>query len=220
MGKLQLVRPTLFLLYGFPGAGKTYFARQLCDELQAAHVQGDRIRSELFETPTFDKQENQVVAKLMQYMTEEFLSAGVSVVFDVNAMRMAQRRMLRDLAKKAKADPVLVWFQVDPETAYMRTTKRDRRKSDDKYAAPITRATFDSQANAMQNPTTSEDYLVVSGKHTYQTQRSAVIRKLYEKGLLQADQASSSMAKPALVNLVPNALAGRVDPTRRNIRIG
>lgn len=220
MGKLQLVRPTLFLLYGFPGAGKTYFARQLCNELQAAHVQGDRIRSELFETPTFDKQENQVVAKLMQYMTEEFLLAGVSVVFDVNAMRLAQRRMLRDVARKAKAEPVLVWFQVDPETAYMRTTKRDRRKSDDKYTVPITRAAFDAQANGMQNPTMSEDYLVVSGKHTYQTQRSAVIRKLYEKGLLQADQASSGMAKPALVNLVPNALAGRVDPTRRNIRIG
>lgn len=220
MGKMQLVRPTLFLLYGFPGAGKTHFARQLCDELQAAHVQGDRIRSELFETPAFDKQENQVVKKLMQYMSEEFLSAGVSVVFDVNAMRSAQRRMLRDMARKAKAESILIWFQLDPETAYMRTTKRDRRKSDDKYAANITREMFDAQVNGMQNPTTAEDYLVVSGKHTYQTQRSAAIRKLYERGLLQADQANNGMAKPALVNLVPNALAGRVDPTRRNIRIG
>ncbi len=220
MAKLQLARPTLFLLYGFPGSGKTYFARQLCEELQAAHVQGDRIRSELFENPQFGKQENKTVTQLMRYMCEEFLSAGVSVVFDMNAMRASQRRTLRDMARKAKAEPVLVWFQVDPETAYMRTTKRDRRKSDDKYAPSITRAMFDAQASAMQNPTATEDYIVISGKHTYQTQRSAVIRKLYEKGLLQADQASSGLAKPALVNLVPTALAGRVDPTRRNIRIG
>ena len=220
MAKLQLVRPTLFLLYGFPGAGKTYFARQLCEELQAAHVQSDRIRNELFEQPRFDKQENRVVTQLMQYMTEEFLNAGVSVVFDVNAMRLSQRRALRDLARKSKADPILVWFQVDPETAYARIDKRDRRKSDDKFAVPLTRKQFDILAAGMQNPTSTEEYIVVSGKHTYQTQRSAVIRKLYQNGLLQADQANAGLAKPGMVNLVPSPLAGRVDPTRRNIRIG
>ena len=62
--KLQLNQPTLFLLYGFPGAGKTYFARQLSEDLNAAHVQADRVRHELFEEPRFDKQENQVVAQL------------------------------------------------------------------------------------------------------------------------------------------------------------
>ena len=220
MAKLQLSRPTLFMLYGFPGAGKTYFARQLCEELQAAHVQSDRIRGELFEKPRFDTQENRVVTQLMQYMTEEFLGAGVSVVFDVNAMRQVQRRALRDLARKCKAEPVLVWFQVDTETAFARTAKRDRRKTDDKYAPPISRKMFDTLAAGMQNPSATEEYIVVSGKHTYQTQRSAVIRKLYQTGLLQADQANAGLAKPALINLVPSPLAGRVDPTRRNIRIG
>src|SRR5215217_6541540 len=115
MTKLQLNHPTLFLLYGFPGAGKTYFARQLCEELQAAHVQGDRIRSELFEDPRYDKEENSVVTQLMDYMTEEFLSAGLSVVYDANAMRFAQRHTLREMARRHKAQPLLVWLQIDPE---------------------------------------------------------------------------------------------------------
>jgi len=209
----------MFLLYGYPGSGKTYFARQLCDELQAAHVHSDRIRAELFETPRFDKQENNVVTQIMRYMSEEFLGAGVSVVFDVNALRVAQRRTLRDMARKAHAEPVLVWFQVDADTAFNRNRKRDRRKTDDKFTAALTRKQFDTYAHGMQNPTSTEEYIVVSGKHTYQTQRSAVIRKLYEKGLLQADQAQAGLAKPNLVNLVPSPLAGRVDPSRRNIRI-
>ena len=216
---MQLAKPTLFLMYGFPGSGKTYFARQMCDELQAAHVSGDRIRGELFEEPRYDKAEDRIVTQLMQYMTEEFLNAGVSVVFDTNAMRIAQRRALRDLARKSKADTVLIWFQVDADTSYQRNTKRDRRKADDKYAQSLDRGSFDKIAQGMQNPTATEDYIVVSGKHTYQSQRGAVIRKLYATGLLQADQTQAALPKPNLVNLVPSPFAGRVDPSRRNIRI-
>jgi hypothetical protein len=78
---------------------------------------------------------------------------------------------------------------------------------------------FDTVTGAMQNPSPTEDYVVVSGKRTFQTQRSAVIKKLYDMGLLHAQQATNGLPKPALVNLVPNPTAGRVDPSRRNIRI-
>lgn len=219
MAKLQLNQPTLFLLYGFPGAGKTYFARQLCEELQAAHVQADRIRYELFEEPRFDRQEDEIVTHLMEYMTEEFLQAGISVVFDVNAARAAQRRELRDLARKVKAQVVLVWFQLDVESSFMRVNKRDRRKADDKYAMPVDRTTFEEMISHMQNPTPTEEYMVVSGKRTFHTQRGAVIKKLYDMGLLHAEQTQSGIAKPGMVNLIPNPLAGRVDPSRRNISI-
>ena len=138
MSKILLTKPTLIMLYGFPGAGKTHFARQLCDSVSAAHVQSDRIRSELFEKPQYDKRENEIVTHLMDYMSEEFLSAGVSVVYDVNALRIGQRRVLRDLARKAKATHMLIWLQIDQESAMQRLLKRDRRKADDKYAASYT----------------------------------------------------------------------------------
>ena len=219
MTKLQLTQPTLFMLYGFPGSGKTYFARQLCEELQAAHVQGDRIRFELFQEPRYDRQENEIVTHLMEYMAEEFLQAGISVVFDVNIMRSSKRRSLRDMARRHKSKSVLIWFQVDTETAFTRVVKRDRRKSDDKYAAPMDRTTFEALITGMQNPDLTEDYIVVSGKRTFQTQRSAIVKKLYDMRLLDTRQATANMPKPALVNLVPNHLGGRVDPTRRNITI-
>ena len=209
----------MFLLFGFPGAGKTYFARQLCEELQAAHVQGDRIRYELFNKPRYDRQEDEIVAHLMDYMSEEFLQAGISVVYDVNAMRGRHRRKLRELAQRNKAQTVLVWFQLDIESAYDRVAKRDRRKIDDKYSIPLDRTTFESVIGSMQNPAPTEDYMVVSGKRTFHTQRSAVIKKLYDMGLLQADQTTAGIAKPNLVNLIPNSSGGRVDPSRRNITI-
>lgn len=219
MTKLQLTQPTLFMLYGFPGSGKTYFARQLCEELQAAHVQGDRIRYELFQEPRYDRQENEIVTHLMEYMAEEFLQAGISVVFDANVMRSSKRRALRDMARRHKSSSVLIWFQLDLESAFMRVVKRDRRKSDDKYAAPMDRTTFETQITGMQNPDPTEEFIVVSGKRTFHTQRSAIVKKLYDMRLLDTRQATANMPKPALVNLVPNQFGGRVDPTRRNITI-
>lgn len=217
--KLQLLKPTLFMMYGFPGSGKTYYARQLCEELQAAHVNSERIRQELFDDPRYDAQENQIVKQLMTYMAEEFLNAGLSVVFDANAMRLSSRRELRELARKNKAESILVWFQIDADSSYMRSVNRDRRKFDDKYAIPLNQEMFERMTGSMQNPTPTEDYLVISGKHTFQTQYQTTIRRLYDLGLLQANQSSIGKAKPGLVNLIPNPLAGRVDPSRRNISI-
>ncbi len=217
--KISPTHPLLVLLYGFPGAGKTHFARQLSELIGAAHVQGDRIRSELFEEPRHDKQENEVVNHLMEYMTHEFLQAGISVIYDINALRFAERRALRDMARKVKAKPLLVWLQIDADSAFVRLSQRDRRKADDKYATGYTRDSFRDYASHMQHPTEAEDYLVISGKHTFNTQKGAVVKRLYELGLLRSDSVSSAVVKPGLVNLVPNPAAGRVDLSRRNIMI-
>ena len=219
MSKLVLSKPTLIVLYGFPGAGKTFLARQLANDIHAAHVQADRFRFELFEEPTGKKQENDIVNHLSQYMAEEFLSAGVSVIYDINALRRGQRRVLRDMAHKAKAQTLLVWLQIDAESAFTRVAKRDRRKIDDKYTVSLDRTTFDAVIGHMQNPQANEDYVVISGKHNYQTQRSAVIKKFYDLGLIETSSATERLVKPGLVNLIPNQIRGRVDQSRRNILI-
>jgi predicted kinase len=219
MQKIIPNKPLLILLYGFPGAGKTFFSRQLCDHIQAAHVNSDRIRSELFEQPRYDKEENMVVSQLMDYMAEEFLRAGLSVVYDANAMRLAQRRALRDMARSADAIPLLVWFQIDIDSAFARATKRDHRRVDDKYNPPMDKETYEHLISGMQNPQ-GEDYIVVSGKHTFNTQLSAMLKRLRELNLITVNGGNSaSVAKPGLVNLIPNPSAGRVDLSRRNITI-
>lgn len=219
MAKIYPKKPFLLLFYGYPGAGKTYFARQFCSNVQAAHLQSDRIRSELFESPRYDKQENDIVSQLMNYMTEEFLSAGLSVAYDVNAMRIKQRRALYSMAYACRAQPMLVWFQMDQDTAFARNIKRDRRRADDKYAAALDRTSFEAVIGQMQNPASSEDYVVISGKHLFRMQQSAVLNKLRTIGVLSDDDSSSHVIKPGMVNLVPNSQHVRFDATRRNISI-
>ncbi len=219
VNKASLTKPTLILLYGFPGAGKTFLARQLCEDLGAAHIQGDRIRFELFEEPRYDHQESEIINHLMSYMAEEFLTAGISVIYDINAARLSQRRLLRDLARKTKAQSALIWIQIDTESAFGRVMKRDRRRADDRYGMQVDRTTFEELIGPMQNPSQTEDYVVVSGKHNYQTQKNAVFKKLYDLGLLSPEATLNKVVKPGLVNLIPARGSGRFDTTRRNIII-
>lgn len=220
MSKLYPAQPLLIMLYGLPGSGKTYFARQLCERLQAAHVSNDRIRYELFDKPRYDKQENDVVNQLTNYMAEEFLKAGLSVAYDINAMRHSQRKALRELAKKTGAEPVLVWIQIDADSAITRALKRDRRKIDDKYSMPINKAAFQRLMINSQNPNyETETPVVISGKHVFNNQFNAFLKRLYELNLISSEAAVANVVKPGMVNLIPSIKAGRVDMTRRNITI-
>ena len=216
MNKTLLDKPVLICLYGLPGSGKSYVARNLAETVQMAHVSADRIRNELFQQPRYDAQENAVVLHLMNYMTEEFLAAGVGVVYDVNAARAGQRRALRELARKHHADYMLIWLQIDADSAFARTQKRDRRTADDRYAQPLNRVAFDRMVETMQNPQ-GEDSLVVSGKHAFAAQKNAVINQLYRRGVIRGDAVQHTVAKPELINLVP--FNSPMDDGRRNINV-
>lgn len=211
-------KPVLILLYGFPGSGKTYFARQFCESVQAAHLEQDRIRNELFEQPRFTKQENSALGRITEYMTGEFLNAGISVVLDMNAMRISQRRTLKEVARNAKAELLTIWFQVDPDTAFIRNQKRDRRKLDDRYAVGYNVEAFKQIAAYMQHPEPTEDFVVTSGKHSFQSQMSTVIKKLADMNIIKQSAAAHQMIKPELVNLVPQPQTPAPGkPSKRNI---
>ncbi len=208
----------LIVFYGYPGSGRTYFARQFADEYVVAHLQSDRIRAELFEKPRYDKQENAITSQLMTYMTEEFLSAGLSVIYDTDIATNKSRAALKNLANKNGAEFITIWLQVDAETSFARNVRRDGRKIDDKYAPRWDRTTFDKITSQMQNPSPSKDLIVISGKHSYITQRNAVVAALQNRAIISPIDRVKNIAKPGLVNLVPKS-NGRVDLSRRNIFI-
>lgn len=215
MAKVSPTKPLLITMYGFPGSGKSSFARQLAEFMHVAHIEGDRIRNELFTEPRYDKQENAIVTQLMNYMTEEFLNAGVSVIYDDNMSRASQRMLVRDMARKKHATPLLIWLQIDADSSYSRLLKRDRRRIEDKYAREYTEQTFARMLGYMQTPN-NEEFIVISGKHTFPSQKSAVFKRLTELGLITQSITQLNVVKPGLVNLIPT---GRVDLSRRNIMI-
>lgn len=210
-------KPFLMLLYGYPGSGKTTFAKQFANEMPAVHLQAEKFQHELHEATHGQAAGSSAI--LLHYMTKEFLKAGVSVILDAPVSQRSERKMFRSLATKSKASLVLVWLQIDADTAFARTQKRDRRKTEDKYAQEYSQTDFQNIISESQNPK-NEDYVVISGKHTFHTQRGSVMKKLYELGILTQEDANSRVVKPGLVNLISQASPpNRNDFPRRNITI-
>src|SRR5690554_3704424 len=108
--KITVNKPFVVFLYGFPGSGKTFFARQLAEAVGAAHWQQDRISHEMLGENAAGAEK--ASRNTMNYMMREFLRAGVPVIYDADVHRRAERRILRDSVRKAKATPVLVWLQI------------------------------------------------------------------------------------------------------------
>jgi predicted kinase len=208
-------------MYGNPGSGKTFFARQTAELLGIPHISSDRIRYELFEKPTFSREEQTVVQNIMLMMLEEYFKVGLSAIFDVSLNRATDRKAMREICKKQNRKTLLIWLQADHETCFARASKRDKRKNDDQYSVDMTQELYESIEKSMQPPT-QEDAVVISGKHLYSSQKSVFLRKLRELGVLHEEAfINAQVPKPELVNLVSGAhmAAGRVDQNRRNVLI-
>ena len=196
--------PVIYMTLGHPGSGKTFFARQYAAEAGLPLIDTERLRNELFEEPSYNSDEDQVVTSLSDYMLEQFLSAGLSVVVDGMNSTRARRHSLREMARRHKANPLVIWIQTDVNTCFERARKRDRRNPHDKYARELSSGDFERES-ARVKPPQHEDYVVISGKHVFRNQMNVVARKLNAMG--------RELKKPK-----PVTLGGRVDLSRRKPR--
>jgi predicted kinase len=177
MKSLNLAKPLLIMIVGVPGAGKSFFAKHFSEMFSAPVVGTDRIRFELFSEPQFTADEQDIIHHLVEYQVEELLKSKATFLVDGSCNAKVERLKLAQLAKKAGYNTLVVWVQTHETTARNRATKRSSRRTDDAYNISISPDWFEAQQRRLTAPTT-ENYVVISGMHTYNTQAKAVLRKI------------------------------------------
>lgn len=188
MKSLNLARPTIMLVAGIPGAGKSFFATRFSETFVAPVVSYDRIRYELFAEPRFSPEERDLIGRLADYQIGELCKAKRSFLIDGGGETKAERARLNEQAKQAGYELLVIWVQTHETTARARALKRSPRREGDKYNVSLTTEQFAKLCNHFTAPQ-RENYMVISGMHTYATQAKAVLRKLAAPRESEADSA-------------------------------
>lgn len=106
-------RPSLILLVGIPGSGKTTYAEKYIKEHEnTTHISSDQIRAELFGNEATQGDNNEVFS-LMQARTIDALSDGKSVVYDATNITRKDRSYIIALCPKfVKIECHIVWAPI------------------------------------------------------------------------------------------------------------
>jgi predicted kinase len=104
-------RPTMYVMVGLPGAGKTTRARQLEASKQALRLTPAEWMIPLFGESEADGKRDVLEGRLV-WLAIRALRLGVSVVLDFGVWSRNERSALRWLAAQAGADCELVYLEV------------------------------------------------------------------------------------------------------------
>lgn len=118
-------RPSLILLVGIPGSGKTTYAEKYIEEHPGTvHLSSDKIREELWGNEATQGDNNEVFS-LMQSRAIEVLNNGLSVLYDATNVTRKDRAYIISLCPKfVKIECHIVWAPI--ETCIERDAARER----------------------------------------------------------------------------------------------
>lgn len=177
MKALQLSSPHIIAMVGVPGAGKTQFATEFAEMFGAPRLDCE-VLTELSDNETKVNLASGAILK-------ELMKTRQTIIFEGATEKRAWRGELARAARAAGYKVLLVWVQTDLPTAKARWMKA--RGGDE--------ALFEQKLKQFSAPHPSESCVVISGRHTYNTQARTLLKKLSE-GARPATPATHTTAAP------------------------
>ena len=153
-------KPYAILVFGAPKSGKTSFAEHFSQAINAPYLNLTHLINEYH-----------VSKKLAAELIIQIAKSRSTIIIEGLIDTEAQRKDMRTLLEKCGYKPVLVWIQTDLNTIKQRMRSAYR-------TLPEAKAALEKAISHIEAPADSEKTIVISGKHTYQTQCRNVVNRL------------------------------------------
>lgn len=150
------------LVFGAPGSGKTTFAEKFASKYGLAYYDLDSICKEHEFTP----------AKMLEILAL-IARTHQSIVLEGMMRTEKERTELRNTLRSAGYEPSLMWIQTDFATIKVRLKKKYRSIAKAKEV-------YEQAVSEIEAPADFEKPIILSGKHTFETQTRHALAGLAE----------------------------------------
>ena len=153
-------KPRALLIFGAPGSGKTTFAEKFAKKFGLANYDLKALMNE-----------HDFSREMIMILIEQILKTGQTILIEGAVDTEKERMEMRNLVRKYGYEPALIWVQTDTASIRQRLKQQYRSvaKAKDVYEKAIT---------DMEAPADNEKPIILSGKHTFETQTRHVIAGL------------------------------------------
>ncbi len=156
-------KPYAILVFGAPMSGKTVFAEQFSTRFNAPFLNLAALH-----------EQHHISRKVALALIEQIAKCKSTIVIEGALDNERQRNEVRAIVEKAGYQPVLVWVQTDLNEIKHRMRRKYKKVTDAK-------AMLEAALKTIEAPSDDEKPLVISGKHTFQTQCKNVLMGISDK---------------------------------------
>lgn len=153
-------RPRALLVFGAPCSGKTTFATKFAERFDLACYDFDELREKY-----------RLTRKNIFLFIELLARTNKTIMVEGCLNTEKDRTEVRNALRAAGYDPYLIWIQTDISTIRMRMKNKYRSVQKAKEA-------YDAQVETMEAPAEHECPIILSGKHTFDTQVKHILAGL------------------------------------------
>ena len=153
-------KPYAILVFGAPMSGKTSFAEHFSTSIEAPFINFDKLQRD-------QKLSRKSVIEFIRIMSRGKQTIIVEGMGETESNREEMRKLFDELGYQT----VLIWVQTDMNAIKQRMLHRYKKLADAKAA-------LSASYEHLEAPTEDETPIVISGKHTPQTQIKNVLSRL------------------------------------------
>lgn len=164
----------LYLLIGYPGAGKSTVGRIISERTGAVHLVADYERHKMFPDPQHTEDESLELYNALNSKTEQLLADGKSVVFDTNFNFKHDRDNLREIASRYGAETLVIWVQIDKKLAKQRAVGSHETRNG--YMTVMSEERFNKIVSKLEPPF-DEKYIKIDGTNIDADELMSLINK-------------------------------------------
>ncbi len=160
-------KPRALLVFGAPCSGKTTFSEKFAERFDLAYFNFDKIR-----------EEHRLTRKMMLLIIGLLAKTGKTLVIEGGLGTEKERAEVRNVLRAGGYEPSLIWIQTDIATIRLRMKLRYKSVSK-------ARDLYDTAVQSLEAPSEVEKPIILSGKHTFETQTRHILA-----GLADTEQAN------------------------------